>query len=102
MRDISDQEQKLTTREAVLSKEVKTLELRRQELEREAELRLEEKEKLHQEELAEKAKDVKYWRLKETEANLALEGVQKELLAEQEKVLALQEKGKRDGQRTAE
>ena len=35
------------------------------------------------------------------EANLALEGVQKELLAEQENVLALQEKSERDDQRTA-
>ena len=74
-RDISDQEQQLTTREAALSKEVKALELRRRLLERETEQRLEEKEKLFQKELAEKAKDVKYWRLKEMKANLALESV---------------------------
>ena len=52
--------------------------------------------------LAENAKDIKYWRLKETEANQTIEGVKKELLAEWECVRALQEKTERDGQRIAE
>ena len=87
-RDISDQEQELTTQEAALSKEVKALDLRRHELERETERRLQEREKLHQKELDEKVKDVKYWRLKETEANQTIEGVKKELLAERESIRA--------------
>ena len=48
-------------------------------------------EKNHQEDLDGKIKDVKYWRLKETEAKKVIEDVKKDLLAEQESVRALQE-----------
>ena len=48
-----------------MAKEVKALELRRQELERETVRRLEETETCHQKELHKKAKDVRYWRLME-------------------------------------
>ena len=58
-------------------------------MEQEAELRRKEQEKVHRAELVEKDKDIKYLQLKETEANLALEEIRKELLAKQEKVRSL-------------
>ena len=90
------------TREAALLKEVKAFELQRQEVEQEAELRRKKQEEVHQGELAEKDKDIKFLQLKEMEANLALEEIRKELLAEQEKVRALREKSELDDRRVAE
>ena len=71
-------------------------------MEQEVELRRKEQEEVHRGELAEKDKDIKYLQLKETEANLALEEIRKELLAEQEKVRTLWEKSELDGRRVVE
>ena len=62
--------------------EVKAFELRRREVEQEAELRRKKQEEVHQGELAENDKDIKFLQLKETEANLTLEEIRKELLTE--------------------
>ena len=70
-RNAAQQEQQLAAREVELAREVKALDLRKEELEGEVERRLAEAEKRHQEALDDNARDVRDSQLKETDTRKA-------------------------------